>query len=140
MDAHNRRMTDIDKTQEIEALILEEEDKHIRTILLVVQSLNVGIREQTIEQRQFRIDFVEYQKRFDTHLQDYNNVINQGKGVKLALGWGMRILLGIFALLQVVIISIGAYFLDLSKLNLAQHTEFTARLIAVEKSIEKGGH
>lgn len=151
MDKPHRRVTDIDKTQEIEALIMTEDDQKYRTLLLVVHSLNAGIRENTAAQKTFQSDLLDHQKKLDVHLQEYRqrtqvveSFINQGKGVKLALGWGWKILLGMFAMIQAALLTLGSHYVDemndlrdMAQANAVQHAEFAARLAAAERAKKK---
>jgi len=147
----HRRFTDVDKTQEIESLIMNENDPKYRTLLLVVHSLNTGIRENTAAQKTFQTDLLEHQKRLDIHLQEYReraqtveSFINQGKGVRVALGWGWRIVLGLFAVMQTVIFMLASYYIDemtnlrqLAQENAIQHAAIFARMAQDEKERRK---
>jgi hypothetical protein len=154
-DELNRRATDIDRTQEIEAMILEEDDKKYRTLLLVVQSLNNGIRENTAEQRRVWEDFIEFQRtmatqfseyrlKLDAHLVDYSQQINKGKGVRMALGWGWKIVSGMAMALQAMILTIGSYYAhkldavtDAAQQNEVQHAQIEGKLQKFESEIER---
>ena len=147
MEEQHRRKTDLDKTQEIEALIMNEDDQKYRTLLLVVHSLNAGIRENTAAQKTFQADLLEHQKKLNGHLDEYRqrtqgieSVINQGKGMKIALGWGWKILLGLFAMMQALIVILGSHYVDemndlrdMAQSNMVQHAEFMARLKIAEE-------
>jgi hypothetical protein len=142
-----RRVTDLDKTQEIEALILEEDDKRMRTVLLVVQSLNVGIREQTAEQRQSRLDFEEYQRKIDERMltfaqqaEQFSAHINRSAGMRVALGWGWKLVAAVAMAAQAAIIAIGSHYaakldaLDAAiQWNATQHAVIEERLKGIGK-------
>ncbi|HEY6021543.1 MAG TPA: hypothetical protein VIY48_17080 [Candidatus Paceibacterota bacterium] len=141
-DHMKRRVTDVDKTQEIEAMIMKEEDEKHRTLLLVVHSLNTGIREQTAALRTFQDELIQHQKRFEEYIQQQQardtkveSFINQGKGVKMALGLGARILLAAFALIQAALLAVGSHYASemddlqtMAQANLVQHAELYARM------------
>ena len=142
-----RRATDLDKTQEIEALIQEEDDKRMRTVLLVVQSLNVGIREQTAEQRQSRLEFEDYQRKMDERMlafaqqaEQFSAHINRSAGMRVALGWGWKLVATLAMAAQAVIIAIGSHYaakldrLDTAvQWNATQHAVIDERLKGIGK-------
>jgi hypothetical protein len=141
-DNYGKRITDVDKTQEIEALIMKEEDEKHRTLLLVVHSLNSGVREQTAALCRFQDALLKHQEKLDSYIQEQQSrvqkvesFINQGKGVKMALGWGMKVLIGVFMLLNSLVIAIGGHYVsqidnlqELAQANVIQHAELYARM------------
>lgn len=140
-----RRITD--KTSEIEHLIAQETDEKHRTLLLVVNSLNNSIRENTLAQREMQESMREHQRKLEAHLEDYAErsqrteaYINQGKGAKFAIGVGWKIIAGLLMLVQALVIGIGTTlttevttFRKAFEDNAVQHENMKLRISALEE-------
>ena len=132
---YGNRVTDVDKTQEIEALIAKEGDESRRTLLLVVHSLNASIREQTAAQLSHQTKLDDYILEQQERTQKVEAFINQGKGVKMVLGWGMKILIALFTIINSLALAIGSHYVteidnlqELAQINNTQHAEMYARM------------
>ena len=139
--AQRRRATDLDKTQEIETLIQNEEDQRMRTVLLVVQSLNAGIRENTAEQRLAREEFERHQLKVDERMlalasqaEKFSEHIAQGKGARAVIGVAWKAIAGLLMLLQFVILGVvGFYQREIAENTAARHTNEVQHSVFAQK-------
>lgn len=134
-DKFGKRASDIDKTQEIEALILEEDNRSARMLALIVQNLNTNIKDLTIELRmdreavaRDREETARDREKLDKHILDHAEKdaafaehINTGNGAKMVMGWGMRIAAWIFGLIQMAVIGFCTYTVNAIQSNEVQH-------------------